>query len=131
MPRKIKIARTPAIVALGLAVLAFPFACAAAGVLTIPIVLAVAPVVMAIGFFAGAAPDEVLYYTIGGAMLLAAALMSWRVYADLRWETIDNTGRYCLRCGYDLTGNVSGRCPECGRELTDDEGAANGSRVGS
>ncbi len=20
----------------------------------------------------------------------------------------------CLRCGYDLTGNVSGRCPECG-----------------
>ncbi len=23
-------------------------------------------------------------------------------------------GRYCLSCGYDLTGNVSGRCPECG-----------------
>ena len=21
----------------------------------------------------------------------------------------------CLNCGYDLTGNVSGRCPECGR----------------
>lgn len=24
-----------------------------------------------------------------------------------------NTG-HCLRCGYDLTGNVSGVCPECG-----------------
>ncbi len=23
-------------------------------------------------------------------------------------------GRYCLTCGYDLTGNLSGRCPECG-----------------
>lgn len=22
----------------------------------------------------------------------------------------------CLHCGYNLTGNVSGRCPECGRE---------------
>lgn len=21
----------------------------------------------------------------------------------------------CLNCGYDLTGNVSGTCPECGR----------------
>ena len=23
----------------------------------------------------------------------------------------------CLGCGYDLTGNLSGRCPECGRTL--------------
>jgi hypothetical protein len=22
----------------------------------------------------------------------------------------------CLRCGYDLTGNVSGVCPECGND---------------
>lgn len=26
-------------------------------------------------------------------------------------------GRYCGRCEYDLTGNESGRCPECGWEL--------------
>jgi hypothetical protein len=24
----------------------------------------------------------------------------------------------CIKCGYDLTGNKSGRCPECG-EVTD------------
>lgn len=23
----------------------------------------------------------------------------------------------CENCGYDLTGNVSGRCPECGTEI--------------
>ncbi|RJP32468.1 MAG: hypothetical protein C4547_13800 [Phycisphaerales bacterium] len=23
----------------------------------------------------------------------------------------------CGHCGYDLTGNVSGRCPECGRAV--------------
>jgi hypothetical protein len=32
----------------------------------------------------------------------------------------------CLKCGYNLTGNVSGTCPECGRKLPllDDERAA-------
>ena len=25
--------------------------------------------------------------------------------------------RYCRKCGYNLTGNVSGRCPECGTSV--------------
>jgi len=25
----------------------------------------------------------------------------------------------CQTCGYDLTGNVSGRCPECGAPVPD------------
>jgi predicted amidophosphoribosyltransferase len=25
---------------------------------------------------------------------------------------------HCLRCNYDLTGNVSGVCPECGTPIT-------------
>ena len=25
----------------------------------------------------------------------------------------------CLKCGYDLTGNVSGVCPECGTEVNE------------
>jgi hypothetical protein len=33
----------------------------------------------------------------------------------------------CRQCGYDLTGNASGRCPECGSRFgVRDGGAANG-----
>jgi len=28
---------------------------------------------------------------------------------------------HCVRCGYDLTGNVSGRCPECGTAFKREE----------
>lgn len=33
-----------------------------------------------------------------------------RRFARCRWGQ-------CLKCGYDLTGNATGVCPECGREL--------------
>lgn len=37
----------------------------------------------------------------------------WRRY---RWRTpFTPDDQHCGICGYDLTGNVSGRCPECGR----------------
>jgi hypothetical protein len=39
------------------------------------------------------------------------------VYAALRWRVAMVTGRSCRKCGYDLTGNVTGRCPECGQEI--------------
>ncbi|HVP12092.1 MAG TPA: hypothetical protein VMV94_13005, partial [Phycisphaerae bacterium] len=29
----------------------------------------------------------------------------------------DIRGILCTNCGYNLTGNVSGRCPECGRAI--------------
>jgi hypothetical protein len=36
-----------------------------------------------------------------------SSLRSWR----------RRRGHKCPACGYDLTGNVSGRCPECGRPV--------------
>lgn len=38
----------------------------------------------------------------------------------VRWRNhllISRPGHFCIECGYDLTGNTSGRCPECGREV--------------
>jgi hypothetical protein len=35
-----------------------------------------------------------------------------------RWRRMSRHKRgLCVRCGYDLTGNVSGTCPECGAEI--------------
>jgi len=31
--------------------------------------------------------------------------------------------RQCIRCGYDLTGNVTGRCSECGNDIVDQQSA--------
>lgn len=54
-------------------------------------------------------------------LLLASALPAWRFAGWLRrrrdaWRRA-RFGR-CTHCGYDLTGNVSGVCPECGRSVS-------------
>jgi hypothetical protein len=46
----------------------------------------------------------------------------WYLWRLIRWhgavaqaEKRHSRG-HCWRCGYDLTGNVSGVCPECGED---------------
>ncbi len=34
-----------------------------------------------------------------------------------------NSSGHCLNCNYNLTGNISGRCPECGQPVTSNEAA--------
>ncbi|MBN2563246.1 MAG: hypothetical protein JXQ75_20180 [Phycisphaerae bacterium] len=55
--------------------------------------------------------QEVRYLAMGVLCLLTAAIP--QVIAWLRDRRRCAPG-LCERCGYDLTGNVSGRCPECG-----------------
>ncbi|HXE51970.1 MAG TPA: hypothetical protein VN541_03100 [Tepidisphaeraceae bacterium] len=51
-----------------------------------------------------------LWYSIGwGAMLLG----EW-LYLQGRAKRYLIARHRCARCGYDLTGNTSGVCPECG-----------------
>jgi hypothetical protein len=40
--------------------------------------------------------------------------------AELRRERREKG--LCVHCGYDLTGNVSGVCPECGDRAADPKG---------
>lgn len=53
----------------------------------------------------------------GSQMTLLAAIWAWPVrrFARRRRRMRENR---CLRCDYDLRGNQSGVCPECGTVLT-------------
>jgi hypothetical protein len=43
-------------------------------------------------------------------------LLRFALWCRARWIRVRRQRRgACLDCGYDLTGNVSGTCPECGR----------------
>ena len=48
---------------------------------------------------------------------LAAAAAAWAIVARARLARRTRLGA-CKQCGYDLTGNVSGTCPECGAAAT-------------
>ncbi len=39
------------------------------------------------------------------------------VFSYFRWKWVLELGPSCLNCDYDLTGNVSGVCPECGTPI--------------
>jgi hypothetical protein len=67
----------------------------------------------------GELDENVLLGILIAIAVVLAYLPSRMIYSGLRWELVENDGRFCLKCGYDLTGNVSGRCPECGREIAD------------
>jgi rRNA maturation protein Nop10 len=51
---------------------------------------------------------------VGVAIVVYEATVEWRKAALRAWRT---SFMKCAECGYDLTGNLSGRCPECGTQL--------------
>jgi hypothetical protein len=57
-----------------------------------------------LGFFA---------YLFFGEPFLRHRIQRW-VMQKRVWEALP---RYCDACGYDLTANTSGVCPECGRAI--------------
>lgn len=34
---------------------------------------------------------------------------------------LERSGGYCQNCRYDLSGNISGICPECGTRISQEE----------
>jgi len=50
-----------------------------------------------------------------GGDLWADTFVVWEKYQHRL--PYDPRGVLCTNCGYDLTGNVSGRCPECGKDI--------------
>jgi len=58
-----------------------------------------------------------LWWAVGGAALLALP-----VFLRLRLPRERGPSGRCANCSYDLTGNTSGTCPECGTPTTGTRG---------
>jgi hypothetical protein len=59
------------------------------------------------------------YWFLSAVTALLPSLQVWR-WAVGRWRNSRRPGA-CRQCGYDLTGNTSGVCPECGTNCTTHE----------
>ena len=64
-------------------------------------------------FLFGAASIKDLWAVFPIAM---CGFAGWLLMRDFRIRTWEETGK-CRQCGYSLTGNTSGVCPECGAEI--------------
>ena len=58
--------------------------------------------------------------TCGGAIGLGF-IIARDVYTSCRWRLVEDGTPYCHNCDYNLTGNESGICPECGEPITTEE----------
>lgn len=68
-----------------------------------------------IGMGHGAAGSTRIEVTPLWPLVVAAAVSAWAI-RRLRHERVPLGA--CKRCAYDLRGNLSGRCPECGTVIT-------------
>jgi hypothetical protein len=51
---------------------------------------------------------------LGGLSGIVGQIVAWRIIITYHRRKLMNL---CIACGYDLTGNVSGTCPECGEKV--------------
>jgi hypothetical protein len=60
--------------------------------------------------------DEVGIVFVSAMTVIPAAVLIW-IGAILSRQEMRGTPGYCSKCGYCLTGNTSGVCPECGTRI--------------
>jgi len=115
MAKTFKKERSSVAASLTVAILAFPVVCAVAAVVVRGVIIAIVDGITATGVQITYPFDVMLVSIMIGLPLLLAYMASRMLYTSMRWLTVEDQ-RYCGNCDYDLTGNVSGRCPECGQE---------------
>lgn len=77
-----------------------------------------------------------IYFDSAYARLAAIIVLPWALmivierinrrfprWSALPWEERGPPPGFCEKCGYNLTGNVSGICPECGEPVPEEEKA--------
>ena len=97
-------------------------------ILDFPTTLILLPVAIFSGAFGlelGSQAWSIAIVCVGGVQWFL--LTTWVFKLGLRedrwkwiwpWKNCAHPIGHCQRCGYDLFGNVSGRCPECGTTIT-------------
>jgi len=86
------------------------------------LLISAAVVSMALGFYATFAWCETgtflpRYRGILLCLLLAFYLLPLKWLTDVLRRAPRTRPGFCARCGYNLTGNTSGVCPECGMKV--------------
>ncbi len=103
-------ARYSAGVSLACAALAFPFLLVGAGFISRVALILVGDT----GLLDWDRSGAIVLGMFTALAVVMAYVPARMIYMGLRWERLVDDGRHCVYCGYDLTGNVSGLCPECG-----------------
>ncbi|MEZ6086319.1 MAG: hypothetical protein R3E58_20745 [Phycisphaerae bacterium] len=70
-----------------------------------------------LGFDVDAVPDLVVIVFAFSIGVLTTYLAAKRIYLVCRWTNAIPDGPICHQCRYNLTGNESGICPECGTPI--------------
>ena len=60
-------------------------------------------------------------FGICGGVIAVGFIIARDVYTSCRWRLVEDGTPYCHNCDYNLTGNESGICPECGEPLPTEE----------
>lgn len=66
---------------------------------------------------------EILYYWVSRLATFVLAVL-FMLFVYRRFDVFMGEHPHCKRCGYDLTGNVSGVCSECGAAVPGSGGGA-------
>lgn len=69
-------------------------------------------------FALGANVPEAVLIALGCVVLVVGAWFPAKfIYREIRWREAEVEDAFCSNCDYNLSGNVSGICPECGEPI--------------
>ena len=111
----VRIRRAPAWFALAIAVMCFMLT---AAVGCVPVIVAFIALLNPPESSLAADVNMFLLTTVFScAVGIPAYIITRYVYTVVRWKRVPDEGPICAACGYNLTGNLSGVCPECGEPI--------------
>lgn len=96
-----------------------PGICIALSALITPVFLSLSIILASrVGFLFDVKVPNAILVSVVCVMVVGMTYIGARAtYALLRWKRVLYDGTRCSNCGYNLTGNVTGVCSECGKPI--------------